>query len=85
MTKPGYTKHKNPVRHTIDILLHSAEFIQALQSPVVNVTPFNLTGHPALSLNVGKVKPDDVSISSQSNWTDWFVWVTWPIVIRECL
>ncbi|KAF6025111.1 hypothetical protein EB796_016590 [Bugula neritina] len=35
------------------------EFIRALQSPVVNVTPFNLTGHPALSLNVGKVKPDD--------------------------
>ncbi|KAF6025108.1 hypothetical protein EB796_016587 [Bugula neritina] len=35
------------------------EFIREIQSKNVNTAPFNLTGHPALSLNVGKVKPED--------------------------
>ncbi|KAF6025113.1 hypothetical protein EB796_016592 [Bugula neritina] len=41
------------------------EFIDEVgQFKNINTAPFNLTGHPALSLNVGKVQPDDGGTNS---------------------
>lgn len=48
----------------VQYLLFLTEFIEATVTCNQNTAPFNLTGHPAISLPVGSVSPDDVSVTT---------------------
>ena len=50
--------------HTISINLHISSLTEHINQTLINTENtgmFSLTGHPTLSLNIGKVLPEDVS------------------------
>ena len=49
------------VLHISNLYLNIAEFLKFSQDNVMNTHPFNITGHPSISINIGMTHPEDVS------------------------